>query len=427
MPSVLDLTRQTNLWISGDPNIGQKLPYYLALQEAKYMPMWQVFAKLFGNTDWQRNMGDILRTVTVDPTPVARQLFYPNNITALPNKDQYEQRERINEARVKRHNAESMQFSFLPTWRDFRKSQIQDLTKDVAQQVATTNELFLQTMLWDYSPIVYTSGAGNNAQVDYGAPSAEGNATLTALGSKTAGWIATKLNSIQGKGNLSFRVIYDAFQTFREDIQAPAFEKMENTPKDNETIKGRYVLVGSGEAFSALTFDEHILNYKPLDMNLLNDEFSGMIQSRLLYKTQRFPLRIAYDPVAGTVSFPPPQTVEANPSAINYNETVPNPDYINAGFEVAFLIGGDAWRTLRIGPPPKEFTTAMSGEKFNSLDWNGRVRLTDNILVNYNGTVDTNKYGEFCQLISDSVYGAIPVNRRYVMPIIYKRWRPTAN
>jgi len=431
MPVTLDLTRPTNLWILQDVTLGQKLPYYLALQEAKYFPEWQRWSKLFGDTAWQRNMGDVLRQVTVDPTPVSRQLFYPNDISVMPLKDQYEQRERTNEARVKRHNSESKQFHFLPQWRDFRNNQIPMLTKDIARQLALNNEFFIRTRVWDRSPAVYVAGSSTGPAgscVDYGAPVGDGNTTLDAGGSKTSDWILSKVQSIQGKGNLSMRAIYDAFQAFKQDIGAPAFEKMENTPKDNETIKGNYVLVGSDEAFGALTFDEHILNYKPLDLNLLNDEFSGKLFSNLVYYTERYPLRISVDATTGKASFPVPQTWEANSSAINFGETVPNPAYRDAQFEVAWLVGGDAWRTLKIGAPPKEFASSMSGEKFNSLEWNGRVRLTDNILVNYGSNqLDTNKYGEFCQLIADAVFGAIPVNARYVMPIIFKRWRPQAN
>jgi hypothetical protein len=48
--------------------------------------------------------------------------------------------------------------------------------------------------------------------------------------------------------------------------------------------------------------------------------------------------------------------------------------------------------------------------------------MTDNILINYGGGVlDTNKYGEFLQLIADTTLGIIPNTARNIFPIFYRR------
>jgi hypothetical protein len=100
-----------------------------------------------------------------------------------------------------------------------------------------------------------------------------------------------------------------------------------------------------------------------------------------------------------------------------------NPAYASAAIGVAFLIGYNAYEQIDVGPPPSEFTgAAINGKRFNQLTWNGEVRLTDNVLVNYgSNNLDTNKYGEFLQLISDTVLGIIGNTARNIIPIIYRR------
>jgi len=61
-------------------------------------------------------------------------------------------------------------------------------------------------------------------------------------------------------------------------------------------------------------------------------------------------------------------------------------------------------------------------KRFNSLNWNGEVRITDDVLVNYgSGNLDTNKYGEYLQLIADTTLGIIANTPRYLVPVLYRR------
>src|SRR5690606_35972914 len=138
---------------------------------------------------------------------------------------------------------------------------------------------------------------------------------------------------------------------------------MVNVPKPNETIKGKYCIIGSNEAWTALTFDDYVLANKDDKMNLLNDEFSGVLFGNLTYKTERFPLRMTAE---GT--FPPPEIYVEGADAHNRFETVPNPDYIKAPYEFAFAFGGGAYEKINVGPPPSEFAGGrISAEKFNRL------------------------------------------------------------
>src|SRR5690606_258780 len=79
---------------------------------------------------------------------------------------------------------------------------------------------------------------------------------------KTAAFLADAALKIAGKGNLSMRLLARVLSILREDVQAPAFEGMVNVPKPNETINGKYCIIGSNEAWTALTFDDYVLANK---------------------------------------------------------------------------------------------------------------------------------------------------------------------
>lgn len=428
MPVQYDMPRASSLWNVSDVGLYQKLPYYLATLNAKYFPIWNTWNKLFGKVQWEPNMGTTLRGVRPEPTPIGRQVFYPNPITSAPKKDVAEVREMTAEGIVYRHLFESPYMHFLPSFQDFRKDQVSFAMKDLAQQIMVANDMFLRSYVFQRAPKVFIVGAASELQE---APIVSNTAT-DATNGKDTNYLLSAINQVGNmKGNLSLKACHKVLQILREDEQAPAWEGMSNTPKDNEVIKGKYLVVGSNEAFSNFTFDEHLLTYKKLDLDIINEEFSGLLFGSLAYKTERFPLRIAVD---GTM--PVPQlwvtgTAAGNSSSTPFNqgETVPNPDYVNAPYEVSFFMGAEPYRSIAVGAPPKEFASGrMSENKFNSLFWNGEVRLTDNLIINYgSNNVDTNKYGEFLQLISSVVMGAIPVNRRFCIPVIHRRWRPASN
>ena len=101
-------------------------------------------------------------------------------------------------------------------------------------------------------------------------------------------------------------------------------------------------------------------------------------------------------------------------------------------------MGADAFKTISVGPPPKEFASkSMSAKKFYSMKWNGEVTLTDQFLIpsgasgstgnplSDTGTQDLNVYGDYLKFISQAVFGGIPGDARHCLPIIYKRRRTT--
>src|SRR5437016_10828773 len=141
MPVQYSLPEYTGANNIEDVNKYNKLPFYLALNEAKLFAQWQVYNQLFGKISWQPNMGTTLRGIRPEPTPVGEALFFPNEITAVPNKDVFETLESKEDATLKLHDFDSNQFHFLPSFQDFRENQLDFNHSDIVRQLTIANDL----------------------------------------------------------------------------------------------------------------------------------------------------------------------------------------------------------------------------------------------------------------------------------------------
>lgn len=423
MPATWNLPRASGLWDQQDISSYNRLPVWMAMQQVQRMQLYSRWQNMFPKIKWKQNMGDILQGVIAENSPITIQIHRPKNITELPLKTVASTWERGNSSRVKRHNFESPLFNFLPSFRDFRTKQLKFAAEDLARQIAFGFDAFVRDNVFQNSQNVYivdsTTGtpviSAPFAMPNYGTPEA-----------KPAAWVAANIANIGSTDNgfLTYKQLM-ATAAYAQDFLGldPYQGSSGATPGDNSAFQGKYVLVGEGQIYRSLPFDAHILNTKPLAMNLLNDGFKGSIGPSIIFKEEQFPMRFLAD---GTM--PAPQieqiltdTGYSTPNATR--QTVLNPAYATAPIGVAFLIGADAYESIDVGPPPAEFTGAsISGQRFNKLNWNGEVRMTDNVLVNYgSGNLDTNKYGEYLQLISDTTLGIIGKTPRNVIPILYRR------
>lgn len=395
-----------------DQNRLQKLPFYLVKNEVQQFPIWNVFDQLYGTKQWQPNMGDTMRGVTPQRSPVGRVLFFPNAITQVPKKDVYQVTESVENAILYSHWYESFQFNFVPSFDAFWRDYIQFADNDIVQKISVANNQFIETQMWGASPYVYVAGTGVTS-----APTGLMESTLTAAGTKTTAWLAGQVANI--KNNLSLRTIYRARLALAEDFAAPPFEKALNMPKDNEGLKGKYVMLGSSEAWAALLYDTDTNLLKSIQLDLLFEDYNGLLFGDIVWKFHRYPMRFT---AAG--AFVVPEVFDNTD-----NKWKVNPDWAsltNAPYEVAWLLGASVCSTIKVGPPPKEFaTTSMSTEKFYSLRWNGEVLLTDQVPIVFpDGSWDFNHYGTQLKLISMTTHGYLRGEPRYGMPIIFRRTRP---
>lgn len=402
-----------------------KLPFYLAMNEVKLYPQWNIYDQLFGSMDWKANMGSIIKGVTPQPSPVGEAFFYPQNLTSNPNKNLYETQESTEEGRIKWHRYESRQFNFLPSFQDFRKNQLDYSHKDIARQIQVSNNLFIRTNLWERAQKVFLCGTSKTAAGFLDAPAAIGDVSAAM---KTAAWMAGVLEGVDRGATL--RIISNIVNILSEDLQAPAFEGVQNMPSDNDLVKGRYVMTGSSELWDSFRWDPALKDLKSIQLDLTHKGFQGSLFDRLTFKAERFPIRFAKDATgaatgtAGTWYSPVPQVMD-----IVTKKTRPNPDYVNAPLEAGYVLGADVIKTLKVGPPPSEFAKrAVSADKFYKLDWNGEIRITDDILITTSSggnitSVETNRYGLQLQLISQAHHACIGGEILNYFPFIYKRTR----
>ena len=451
----------TNATAAPYQNEFKKLEFYLARNEVAQFPKWNTYDSLFGSIKWQPNMGDTLNGLTAQPSPVERITFAPNTLDSFPAKDQFKIGERMETAKLGAHRFESHRFRFLSNFESFWRDQLQYAHKDIVRQIALANNIFTRTLMYYQTPDVYVCNRGLSSQLTLasnhekraftGADVRLVNNAADGIGTTTShGGSATVTNSggesyrdqfshgaTNVAGNLTLKDIYKAMLHLQEDVQAPTFDRLQNAPKDSEFIKGKYVLICSTEAWSSLMWDADLkagddgnARLGSANLSLITDGFAGDLFGKVTAKFDPYPLRFT-----DNGSFLSPQTVDGTT-----HKVVPNSNYTaisstqsdtKASLEVAFLVGADAFKTISVGPPPKEFASKnMSAKKFYSMKWNGEVTLTDQFLIPNSGTAlsdtgtqDLNVYGDYLKFISQAVFGGIPGDSRHCLPIVYRRRR----
>ena len=171
----------------------------------------------------------------------------------------------------------------------------------------------------------------------------------------------------------------------------------------------------------------------PCDLNLLFQDFRGLLFGTVTTKITPYPIR--FSPVnivdgAGNVLWTAGNPIDPEIFDPTDNKWKPNPYYTSlnsAPYEINWLMGDGYARTIKVGPPPKEFANqSISAQKFYKMQWNGEIRLTDQVFIyDANGNiVDFNSYGEQLKFQSKLTFGYLPGEVRNVFPIIRRRSRP---
>jgi len=432
MPSYYDAPSVFGNAVVEDVNRFNQLPFYLVHNEVKQFPIWNEFDQAYGKIDWETNQGNIMRGVTPQRSPVGRAFFFPNAVTQVAKKDIYQVTESKEEAAVMVHKYESFQFNFMPSFTAFWETYLQFANKDIVEKISISNNQFIETNMWFNAINVYLCGTG----LVGGAPTVMGNSAGNAAGSKTAAWLVALTTGAQGNNGvlqgLTLRDLYRAVMNLQEDLAAPPMEGVRNMPKDNDGVKGHYWLYLSSEAFMNFTFDPDVAVLKPLNLDLLFNDFKGSLFGTTVCKIKKYPIRfniVDIKDANGNTLWAAGMPIDPEIFDPTDNKWKPNPYWTNltsAPFEIAWLCGESYARTIKVGPPPKEFaTTNMSAQKFYSMKWNGEVRLTDQVLItNPDGTTELNVYGENLKFISKLTHGYLVGERRNAFPILLRRSRP---
>lgn len=440
-------------WTQQDINLYNTLPFYLVKMQLKYFKNFSIWPEFCGKVKWQPNMGPVMRQVSKEPSPNLRQFAFPNAICSVPLKDIMDVRERTVDAQVLRQRFESMVLNFCPSFRDFLKDHVDRTNMDIVEKIARYHNVFIRGNIYAQSPYVHIANLGQglggnntplqaapmdipsttydtvNLRTIFTGSSVTGPLVVGGInqfsGAKDMNWFQANSPLIGEPGVLSLNTINLALNEMETDLRILPFFGTGTPEGDNKPLSGKYVLVTSGEAYNQFIYDPFLLSYKSIDLDIITDSFKGSLFGRVTCRLEDLPIRISADG-----SFPTPETRELNPAAFNYGESVPNPTYVSAPFEVAFLIGyGDgAYDTIEVGPPPKDFAGNGMPKGFGQMFWNAETMITKNLLTtcldtNGNTVIDTNKYGEFLQIIAQGTFGIVGKQKRGILPIIFKRYR----
>lgn len=421
MPNQIDLPRAAFLWTEVERTLYNQLPIYMAERQVEYIQMYDKWGKLLRPQKWSPNMGNIMKGVNKVKSPVLRGQFLPNVITTMPRKDVVEVRETGEQVQLYRHDLDSNIFQFLPSFQDFLTNHVDAHEEDMTEKGMVLKDLFYRTAIFHGSPVVYICGAtpGLVSAPYWKSP----NIAL----SKTQAWIQSIIPQVIAPLTLEHTKRLGTIMYTDLAVQ-PYTGKVLPDGTDGSGLKQKYCLMTSTEVWDSFTdTGTYLLANKKLDLDIVTGPFTGSLFSRWTSMFERFEMRIAED---GTI--PAPETTQENPDEYNFGEPVPNPIWVNAPIGVAFGIGYEPYKAINVGAPPSLFANGGGGgmtmAKFNGMDWSGKITHTRNVLVNsldQSGAVvlDTNKRGEYLQLVSDLAMGILPNQRRAVVPILYLRTR----
>ena len=421
-------------WTEQQQNLYNYTPFYLAKMTVNRRKDFCVWKKMTGRAKWSPNQGDIMKSVRKEPSPVIRQAAYPLPLSGACDKDIMDVREVAITTQVRHKKFESPVFQFYPSFRDFMKDHVEVHGKDIIEKQVIYEDMFLRSAIWQYAPFVYICNKASGGEI-VSAPSGVGNEAGTATGSKTTAWIQNQLALIGNPGNLNMVSINMAVTAMSNDIGVPAFSGTVNSDSISKSGLGeKYILFTSAEAWNQFFFDPWILQYKSVNLNVLTEGFKGDLWGQVTCKLERWPMRFLAD---GTMPAPEIRVTGTSTGVgtandgqpYNINETIPNPAYTSAPYEVAFMCGESGYDSIDVGPPPKAFASSGMPQGFGKMQWNGEVILSKALLIPYIDPVDStlkyeaNEYGEYVHFISHTTYGINPVQRRNVMPMLFKRIR----
>jgi hypothetical protein len=424
MPNQIDLPACASLWTEQDRTLYNKLDFYLAKTQVDYFKRYNRWQKVLSPIKWSANQGPTMKGVRKVRPPILRGQFLPNAIDSLSKKDVIEVRETSEQVKVYKHRFESQLMQFLPSFQDFMNDHVDKTNEGIVELIAANVDIFYRTAIFHGSPNVWIAGKkGGTAELT----GMQWWQSPTIALSKTAAEL--KANLLLVGSNLSLKQISKAASTMELDLGVTPYSGGELADgTDGKALTGKYLLITSSEVWNNFPFDSFLQENRQIDLNIVTQGFTGSLWGRITAMFERFPMRL--DANGNVVA---PETVVMDANSYANGDTVMNPDYVNAPFEVAFLCGAEGWKSIQVGPPPKDFASGeMSMKAFRALDWNGKVQKTKDVMVNClneAGAVvqDLNKYGEYLQLISQIAMGILPIQRKNIVPIIFARQRVGAS
>lgn len=412
-------------WTEVDVDFYNRLPFFFAKAQAQYRRQWQSYSKVFPKIPWKPGMGDTMRTVIVEDSPILRQTAYPNTLRSTPLADVSNVRERKSDTVLHWQDFVTPHMSWLPVFQDFL-GHVEDNMRNLNRQIEVFEDVFYRTQIYDQAPYVYVAGGG--LQV---APTGQNNAAYTAAGAKNLNWLQGSIWPALQKatpGYLDFKTLFQVLNEFEQTVGGTPHEGDPEPDGESNPLGGKYCLMCSSEAFNQFVDDPWLKENRTLNLNIITKGYQGEIFGRITTRLERRPLRISFDPT-GNPALYAPEVINMNPNDSLFGRTFPNPQYSNPSVsdtEVAFLIGGPAYKIIDVGPPPSEFTGDTVPKDFAKMTWNAQPTMTKNFLVpcmSASGQLsfDANSFGRYLRMQATANLGIVMQNSFNILPIFFKR------
>lgn len=414
-------------WTEQDRNLYRALPYFLAKVQVDKRKTWNSFSKFTKKRKWKANQGDTMKVIRTNSSPHLRQFAYPTIMSGVPKKDVVDIRETETDANIYRHRFESPIFHFYPDFINFM-SHIEDHGTDIMEKIQRYEDIFIRTNMWHMSPFVFCVRADGTVE-RFNTTPWDGIGTFDQTNDGKTAAIIQQIKQ-KATGNLSLTAVNNAVVQMETDLGIPFFSGSD-LPKEDQGLDGKYCLLTSSEAYHQFVFDPWLLQHKNCDFDVVHNTFRGSIFGRTTAQIESMPMRFTD---AG-VFHEPEVRVGADSLTLNDGETIPNENYTRpdiSGYEIGFFMGKGGYESIEVGPSPSAFAKDEMPHNFPKMSWNGEVKLTKRFLVQCldedSGeiTYEENTYGEHLKFISQIALGIIPLQRRNVIPIIYKRQRGPA-
>lgn len=422
-------------WQETDVNMYHRMPYFMAKVQSQAMEDADpVFAPLLGDLPWKANSGDTGRTITKTRAPRTRQSFNPNRLSTLPKVDAYVPGERQTSFYVYWHIHTTNPMFFYPSFTDFM-DHTEDAVQTIADQQARDSELFYRTYMFHQSPAVFLAGRGGSSslssidnEVVQTTGALQGNGDDNWTTAKSIAWLSANLPSISnqiGAGNLSIPNV-DLACTYLANQRLRPFRGSGKSMGEDLGVDSTYLLICSDEAFQAFRYDPWLKSNKNITLDVVyNKKFKGNFLGRWTTRIEEYPLRFNVD-TTGAVTVPAPELTVVDADAENLGEPIPNPTYLSAQYEVAWLVSGEeSYKKVKVGPPPSMFK-GKAPKGFGNLTWNGEIEITPNIIISAlnsdgNPVQMLNTDGMYVQARAKTTYGVAGTQKRGVLPIIFRR------
>jgi len=425
----------TRDWTETDINKFHRLPYWTAVVQDQETKDVQVHAKLLGSKNWEPNKGKILRTIIPQATPLLRQFLRPKALESFPRVDTVNPGQRELTDYVFEHMFSSDLLAWVPSFYDLLQ-QHENVVRDVSRKVAMFPELVARTYVYHQSRYMMFCGKQANpttpslsilgrdvilAQQGTGEES-DGDTNPTT--GKTLAWLKPQVLQMTGTSGLTLANVHRAI-TFMSQQGMKPYKGMNAIGKDNQIPEDMYLLVLGTETNAQWIFDPSSRNLGGANANMLNGDINRPFFNRVITRTEQYPIRYKIDPVTKDLSIPAPETVVL--TGENAGQTIPNPEYLEAELEVAFLYSGVTFgNAIKVGPPPAAFAKNGPSGNFAKLSWNGEIiTYTPNLIqVPAAGgglTWAENRDKRYMQVFADVAGGVQGLEKRAALPIVFFR------